>query len=94
MKTRESLEATLPYFNELVHRVRKIRIMGAAALALTYVATGRFDAYIERGIRLWDIAAGWILVETAGGAVDLRPRQDMKNKYSIVASNGVIDLKL
>src|SRR5947207_2979452 len=45
-------------------------------------------------ISLWDIAAGWILVETAGGRVDLRPRKDMKDKYSIVASNGVIDLKL
>jgi hypothetical protein len=34
------------------------------------------------------------LVETAGGTVELRPRKDMKDKYSIVASNGVIDLKL
>ena len=38
-KSKESLEATLPYFIKLVHRVRKVRIMGAAALALTYVAT-------------------------------------------------------
>jgi len=52
-KTREHLELTLPYFNQLVHRVRKVRIMGAAALAMTYVASGRFDAYVERGIRLW-----------------------------------------
>ena len=66
-KSRESLEDTLPYFNQLVRRVRKIRMMGAAALALTYVATGRFDAYIERGIRLWDIAAGGLIVECAGG---------------------------
>jgi len=66
-KSRESLEATLPYFQELVHQVRKLRIMGSAALALTYVATGRFDAYIERGIRLWDIAAGGLILECAGG---------------------------
>ena len=66
-KTRENLEATLPYFLDLVHRVRKLRIMGSAALALTYVATGRFDAYIERGIRLWDIAAGGLILECAGG---------------------------
>ena len=56
-KTRENQEATLPYFIDLVHQVRKLRIMGSAALALTYVASGRFDAYIERGLRLWDIAA-------------------------------------
>ena len=66
-KNRKTLEATLPYFIQLVHRVRKVRIMGSAALALTYVATGRFDAYIERGIRLWDIAAGGFIVECAGG---------------------------
>ena len=66
-KTRENLESTLPYFLELVHSVRKIRIMGSAALALTYVASGRFDAYIERGIRLWDIAAGGLILECAGG---------------------------
>src|SRR5512140_2664634 len=66
-KSRESLEATLPYFLDLVHKVRKLRMMGSAALALTYVATGRFDAYIERGIRLWDIAAGGLILECAGG---------------------------
>src|SRR5207249_3304657 len=66
-KSAESLKATLPYFNWLVARVRKIRMMGAAALALTYVATGRFDGYVERGIRLWDIAAGSLIVECAGG---------------------------
>src|SRR5206468_3340878 len=66
-KSRQSLENTLPYFNQLVYRIRKIRMMGAAALALTYVATGRFDAYIERGIRLWDIAAGGLIIQCAGG---------------------------
>ncbi|HEY5910954.1 MAG TPA: inositol monophosphatase family protein [Verrucomicrobiae bacterium] len=67
-KSRESLKATLPYFLDIVHRVRKLRTMGSAALALTYVATGRFDAYIERGIRLWDIAAGGLILECAGGS--------------------------
>ena len=61
---------------------------------LAYVACGRFDAYIETGISLWDIAAGSLLVENAGGTVDLRPRENMKDKYSIAASNGLIDLKL
>jgi myo-inositol-1(or 4)-monophosphatase len=61
---------------------------------MAYVACGRLDAYIETGISLWDIAAGSLLVENAGGTVDLRPRENMKDKYSIVASNGRIDLKL
>jgi myo-inositol-1(or 4)-monophosphatase len=69
-------------------------VLGSAALDMAYVACGRLDAYIETGISLWDIAAGSLLVENAGGTVDLRPRENMKEKYSIVASNGLIDLKL
>jgi myo-inositol-1(or 4)-monophosphatase len=93
-KTDDTIDSNLPLLQAMIHRVRKCRVLGSAALDMAYVACGRFDAYIERGISLWDIAAGWILVETAGGAVDLQPRKDMKDKYSIVASNGVIDLKL
>src|SRR5438094_10580585 len=93
-KTDHSIDSNLPLLEAMIHRVRKRRVLGSAALDMAYVACGRFDAYIERGISLWDIAAGWILVETAGGLVDLRPRKDMKEKYSVVASNGVIDLKL
>jgi myo-inositol-1(or 4)-monophosphatase len=78
----------------MIHRVRKCRVLGSAALDTAYVACGRLDAYIETGISLWDIAAGSLLVENAGGTVDLRPRENMKDKYSIVASNGLIDLKL
>jgi myo-inositol-1(or 4)-monophosphatase len=87
-KTRESLEATLPYFVELVHRVRKLRVMGSAALALTYVASGRFDAYIERGIRLWDIAAGGLIVECAGGQFWRQAAGDQA--YRMIASNGLL----
>jgi myo-inositol-1(or 4)-monophosphatase len=93
-KTGVTIDAGLPLLQEMVHRARKCRLMGSAALDMAYVACGRFDAYIEQGISLWDIAAGWILVETAGGTVEMKPRTDMKEKYSIVASNGVIDLKL
>jgi len=93
-KTGETINANFPLLQQMVHRVRKCRVLGSAALDMAYVACGRLDAYIEQGISLWDIAAGWLLVENAGGTVDLRPREDMKDKYSIVASNGVINLKL
>ncbi|HUD47303.1 MAG TPA: inositol monophosphatase family protein [Candidatus Baltobacteraceae bacterium] len=66
-KTEKSLNENLPVFNALVRRVRKIRMMGAAALSLAYVATGRFDAYIESGVSLWDIAAAGLILECAGG---------------------------
>ncbi len=62
-----SLDRMMPVFTEMVHRVRKIRIMGAAALSMTYVASARFDAYIEFGVRLWDIAAAGLILQRAGG---------------------------
>src|SRR5882724_12744083 len=93
-KTGETINTNFPLLQQMIHRVRKCRVLGSAALDMAYVACGRFDAYIETGISLWDIAAGSLLVENAGGTVDLRPRENMKDKYSIVASNGLIDLKL
>jgi len=93
-KTGETINANFPLLQAMIHRVRKCRVLGSAALDMAYVACGRFDAYIETGISLWDIAAGWLLIENAGGTVDLRPLEHMKEKYSIVASNGIIDLKL
>jgi myo-inositol-1(or 4)-monophosphatase len=93
-KTGIMIESNAPLLQQMVHRARKCRVLGSAALDMAYVACGRFDAYIEQGISLWDIAAGWILVETAGGTVEVEPRKDMKDKYSIIASNGVIDLGL
>ena len=87
------LEKTLPYFNRLVPRVRKVRSTGSAALALAYVATGRFDAYIERGISLWDIAAGGLIVECAGGEFWRKPIAGM-HKFRMIASNGLIHNKL
>src|SRR5256886_13413158 len=93
-KTGETINTNFPLLQQMIHRVRKCRVLGSAALDMAYVACGRFDAYIETGISLWDIAAGSLLVENAGGSVDLRPRENMKDKYSIVASNGLIDLKL
>lgn len=85
-KERAALEKMLPTFNDLVHRVRKIRIMGAAALGLAYVATGRMDAYLEYGLSLWDIAAGGLLVECAGGCFDCRAIPG-SGKFSILATN-------
>jgi len=88
-KNLETLNATLPYFNKLVYRIRKIRMMGAAALGLAYVATGRFDAYIEQGISLWDIAAGGLIIECAGGEFWHKAIVG-EHKYRMVASNGLL----
>jgi myo-inositol-1(or 4)-monophosphatase len=87
-KYKWSLNATLPLFDTLIHRVRKVRIMGSAALALTYVAGGRLDAYLEGGIRLWDIAAGGLILERAGGEFWHRPLAGREFSYELLANNG------
>lgn len=78
----ESLIAigTSPYYKELAaenfdlfHRLfmdcQDIRRSGSAALELAYVACGRLDGYLERNLKLWDFAAGMLLVREAGGCV-------------------------
>ena len=83
----------LPQLNDLVYRVRKIRIMGSAALSLTYVASGRFDIYIEGGVRLWDVAAGGLIIERAGGEF-FREEIDDQHTYRLIANNGLLRKKL
>ena len=92
-KQRYTLEKVLPTFNRLIHRVRKVRIMGAAALALVYVATGRMDAYVEYGLRLWDIAAGGLILECAGGEFWNEPVAG-EHVYRILANNGLLRKQL
>jgi myo-inositol-1(or 4)-monophosphatase len=56
-------------FAWFTHRTRGVRRPGAAALDLAFVAAGRLDGYWERGLSPWDLAAGVVLVEQAGGVV-------------------------
>jgi myo-inositol-1(or 4)-monophosphatase len=50
----------------LVGRVRDIRRFGSAALDLAWTAAGRYDAYFERGVKQWDVAAGALICRRAG----------------------------
>ncbi len=92
-KSRQNLLRGLPQFAWLVRRVRKVRMMGAGALGLTYVASGRYDAYLERKVSLWDVAAGGLIVECAGGRF-WTERIPGRHKFRMVASNGLIHDKL
>ena len=89
-KVSQTIDVGLPLLQDMIHRVRKCRMMGSAALDLAYVACGRLDAYIETGISLWDVAAGILLVGNSGGRIELTPRPDQAEKYAIVASSGRI----
>ena len=90
-KTIDSINSTLPAFNRAIGQVKKMRMLGSAALDIAYVATGRLDAYLEGTISLWDIAAGLLLVPAAGGTVDLHPHPDNPNKFRITATSGRAD---
>jgi myo-inositol-1(or 4)-monophosphatase len=92
-KDEEALRTGVERFHRASLRVRKMRMMGSAALGMAYIASGRIDGYIESRISLWDIAAGQLLVETAGGMVDLTAVPGYADAWSIVASNGKIPLE-
>jgi myo-inositol-1(or 4)-monophosphatase len=91
-KSKQNLAKSLPHLNRLARRAKKIRVMGSAALELAYVASGRLDAYIERTINLWDIAAGALMVECSGGEFYTRPAPG--GKFRMIADNGLLRRKL
>ncbi|MBI1870170.1 MAG: inositol monophosphatase [Chlamydiae bacterium] len=68
-RSEEVLDDYLKIFKALCPQVSGIRRGGSAALDLAYVACGRFDGFWELGLQPWDIAAGWLLIEEAGGKV-------------------------
>lgn len=73
----------------VLERVQDVRRAGSAAIDLAYVACGRLDAYYEQQLNPWDTAAGWLLVQEAGGRVstmDGRPYSPFIPQ--ILASNG------
>ncbi len=92
-KDEEALRTGIERFHRASLRARKMRMMGSAALGMAYIASGRIDGYIESRISLWDIAAGQLLVETAGGKVDLTAVPGYADAWSIIASNGIIPLE-
>ena len=56
-------------FIEVLHRSRAVRRLGSAALNLSYLAAGRLDGYWASSVKIWDVAAGVLLVQEAGGVV-------------------------
>jgi len=91
-KSRDNLKKSLPHLIRISKQAKKIRIMGSAALELAYVASGRLDAYVERTINLWDVAAGQLLVDNAGGEFYTVPGPN--GKLRMCASNGKVRKKL
>jgi myo-inositol-1(or 4)-monophosphatase len=65
----EKLQELVGLFAAFLGEARAVRRLGSAALDIAYVAAGRMDGFWEQGLHAWDIAAGVLLVEEAGGRV-------------------------
>lgn len=72
-------------------QVAGLRLLGAAAAEMCYVAAGRFEARIEAYLGPWDIAAGSLIVQNAGGKVtDFKGGDTYVSGHQVLASNGKI----
>ena len=85
----------LEVFSRLIRKGIPVRRLGSAAIDLCWVAAGRFDGFYEHELNAWDSAAGFIIVEEAGGKVtDLKGDIYSPFKPGIVATNGKIHEEL
>ncbi len=88
---RDDMSATLDLFGRFAVLTQSMRRLGSAALDMCYVAAGRLDGYYEHGIQAWDIAAGSLILEEAGGkATDYQGRDLDLEGREVVASNGLL----
>ena len=83
----ESVESSMNFLEDL-KGWKKVRMFGSAALSCAYVASGKCDYYAEKGVYLWDIAAGICLVKEAGGCADFKLID--KERYEVVFSNNLL----
>ena len=83
----ETIESSVNFLEDL-KGWKKVRMFGSAALSCAYVASGKCDYYAEKGVYLWDIAAGICLVKEAGGCVDFKLID--KERYEVVFSNNLL----
>jgi myo-inositol-1(or 4)-monophosphatase len=85
----------LQVFERFIRKGIPVRRLGSAAMDLAWVACGRFDGFYEHKLQAWDSAAGFLLVEEAGGKVtDLKGQRYSPYQPGIIASNGVIHEEL
>ena len=79
----------------LTHKTRGVRRGGAAAVDLAFVASGKVDGFWERGLQIWDIAAGAIIVYEAGGHISNYPNGELDlNSGRILACSPTINYEL
>lgn len=75
----------------VIPAVRDIRRVGAGALDLCDVASGRLDAHVERGLNPWDVAAAFLVLAEVGASVRVTPRDDAGQRLTLAAHPNVIE---
>ena len=89
------MDAYMKTFSNLVKNSRGMRRLGSAAADMVYVACGRFDGFFEYGLNPWDVAAGALIVNEAGGSVtDFSGKESYIFGGEIIASNSNIHLDM
>jgi myo-inositol-1(or 4)-monophosphatase len=84
-------DTLMPRFSRCLSKAQGIRRLGSAALDLCFVACGRFDGFWEENLKPWDIAAGMLIAQEAGGSVtDFSGRPFHMDQQQILATNGRI----
>ena len=87
-KAQQHLEAYLNMFRALFPQTAGIRRPGSAALDLAYIASGRLDGFWEIGLNTWDMAAGILLIQEAGGiSSDFMGGHDYLENGNLVSGN-------
>ena len=88
-------EELLGLFGEFITRARAVRRLGSAAIDLCYVAAGRFDGFWEQKLQPWDMAAGALIVQEAGGMVTTAAGEPFRSSLgSVLATNGRIHAEM
>ena len=87
--TMASLVRMLINFINNVKNYKKIRLLGSAAMSLSFVACGKVDAYFEEDIMIWDVAAGLAIVKAAGGQVNFTNGR-LNNSLIVRATNNFL----
>ena len=83
----ETIDSSFKYLDGL-REWKKIRMFGSAALSCAYIASGKCDCYAEKGVYLWDFAAGICLVNEAGGKADYKRISDQT--YEVNFTNNLL----
>jgi myo-inositol-1(or 4)-monophosphatase len=92
---RERMDVYMPAWRKFLERAQGVRRLGAAAIDMCAIAAGRMDGFWELGLNAWDTAAGWIIIEEAGGLVTKMDGSPFDNySASLLCTNGRIHAEM